>query len=151
MEIDSSCVRSLKLTIDLFVLAQRYPRCNIMYNGKIITINIQAQVLDFLERCHTPQSIRNSSCASFAARSTVQGGTRPILRPYYMVSSRTPTIAFETDLVTEWLSSNTCRCSVLHEMFRLCASLSRRCCPIAPMRNTPTRLILVGDPRHLYL
>jgi hypothetical protein len=101
-------------------------------------------------RCHTLQStLQQHLC--FAARSTVHCGTRPILRPYYMVSSRTPTIAFETDLVTEWLSSNTCRCNVLHEMSRLCASLSRRCCPIAPMRDTPTRLILVVDPRHLYL
>jgi hypothetical protein len=32
-----------------------------------------------------------------------------------------------------------------------CASLSRRCCPIAPMRDTPSLLILAGDPRHLYL
>jgi hypothetical protein len=29
--------------------------------------------------------------------------------------------------------------------------LSRRCCPIAPMRDTPTRLIHVVDPSHLYL
>jgi hypothetical protein len=37
------------------------------------------------------------------------------------------------------------------EISILYASLSCRCCPIAPMRDTPSLLILAGDPRHLYL
>jgi hypothetical protein len=39
----------------------------------------------------------------------------------------------------------------MHETLDFCASLSRRCCPIALMRDTPTRMILADDLRHLYL